>query len=209
MYVNTSIISSIISIIICVLVFISQQLATEVRGHQKECEFIQRTITFLVEHSRKENREPLKTEAEDFCSRYQSLLTSEDKYVSNLHESIPFWEDFKNQSDQLAEWVQLENQELNSDRVASGNASVTKSSHENAQNLLQDIRSKKPALNAAVLVGDDLKGLVVPEDQEYILHTLEGLRTGQEDVEDRTETVVALLDDRLRSWQVTCNSVRI
>ncbi len=179
-----------------------QQLATEIKNHRKECEFIQRTITFLVEHSRKENREPLSAEAEDFCTRYQSLLSSEDTYVSNLHESIPYWEDFKAQSNQLAEWVHLENQELNSDRVASGNASVTKCSHENAQNLLMDIRSKKPSLNAAVRVGDDLKDLVVPEDQEYILRTLEGLRTGQEDVQDRTETVVALLDDRLRSWQV-------
>ncbi len=176
---------------------------TEIQNHQKECKFIKRTITFLVEHSRKENRDPLQAESEDFCARYQSLLSSEDTYISHLQESIPYWEEFKKQSRELSEWIYWANEELVSDRVVSGNASVTNTSLENAQNLLQDTRSKKAPLNAAVHVGDDLNGLVVSADQQYIADTLECLTDGQESVSVKTENLVTLLDDRLRSWQVS------
>ena len=176
----------------------------EVKGHQKECEFIEKTISYLVEHSRKENREPLKAEALDFCSRYGTLLTSEDTYVNNLTESIPYWEDFKMRSRELAEWIDWAKEELVSDRVASGNATVTKASLENAQNLLREICSRKQALNAVVGVGDDLRGLVVKEDQLYVSDTLECLREGCGEVEGRTDQLVSVLEDRLTSWQVCC-----
>ena len=171
----------------------------KVKGHQKECEFIEKTISYLVEHSRKENREQLKAETLDFCSCYRTLLTSEDTYVNNLTESIPYWEEFKERSRELVEWIDSA-KELVSDCVPFG--SVTKASLGNAQNLLLEARLRKQALHAVMSMGDNLKGLVVKEDQQFVLDILECLRKGCGKVEQWTEKLITLLDDRLTDRQV-------
>ena len=65
-----------------------QQLLYEIEQHQKEAKYIQQTVDFLVEHSRKEKREELAESAKDFAQRYHSLLTSVQTYVSNIQDSI-------------------------------------------------------------------------------------------------------------------------
>lgn len=65
-----------------------QQLLYEIEEHQKEAEYIQQTVDFLVEHSRKEKREELTESAKDFVQRYHSLLTSVKTYVSNMQDFI-------------------------------------------------------------------------------------------------------------------------
>jgi len=173
-----------------------------VQGHQDECDFIGKTIPFLVQHSRKEYREALKTEGLDFIKRYNSLLSSEETYTNNLRESIPLWEEFKQRSQHLAEWVHKANDELSSDRVASGNASITRASLDNAQNLLSDSHSKGSDVNFMLGISEGLKDLVLAEDWDFVADTVRDISQDHKDVEERTEGLVTLLDDRLKSWEV-------
>ncbi len=61
-----------------------QKLLDEVEGHQQEAEFIDLTLDFLLEHSRKCNREEITAQVEDFSQRYNLLRESLATYVKNL-----------------------------------------------------------------------------------------------------------------------------
>ena len=106
-----------------------------------------------MEHLPGSQRELVKTQAEDHCQRYHTLTSSLDTYVHNLEESIPYWEEFKQQTRDLAQWVDWANEELVSERLMSGNATVTEASLGNAQNLFQDSLSRQEALNTASSIG--------------------------------------------------------
>ena len=137
-----------------------QQLLEEIKEHQNEAEFIDQTVAFLQEHSRKAQREEMADKAAEFSERYQALMGSQDTYVHNLQvcvcvfvclcvhflssnyflcpipipqDSIPIWKEFNNQSQGLSEWLVHIQSELESDRTQSGNALVTKRSLTNSQ----------------------------------------------------------------------------
>ena len=106
-----------------------------------------------MEHLRGSQRELVKTQAEDHCQRYHTLSSSLDTYVHNLEESIPYWEEFKQQTRDLAQWVDWANKELVSERLMSGNATMTQASLGNAQNLFQDSVSHQQDVNTATCTG--------------------------------------------------------
>ena len=61
-----------------------QQLLDDVKGHQNEAEFIEQTLDFVLEHSRKVNRDEISRRAMDFTQRYKALHGSLGGYVKNL-----------------------------------------------------------------------------------------------------------------------------
>lgn len=65
-----------------------QQILEEVAGHQNEAEFIEQTVEFLVEHSRRCHREEIAARAQDFTQRYNALRESLGTYVQNLEVNL-------------------------------------------------------------------------------------------------------------------------
>ena len=101
--------------------------------HQKEAEFIEQTVSFLVEHSRKEHREEIAARAKDFVQRYQALSSSVDTYVSSMQDSIPIWKEFNDHGRGMLEWLDHVQGELESDHTQPGNAIVTERSLGNTE----------------------------------------------------------------------------
>ena len=111
----------------------------EVEDHENEAEFISNTVPFLVEHSRKAVREEIKLRADEHVQRYRQLKEFLDGYVGDLKDSIPFWQEFNKQTEDLSLWLTQANGELESDRTQPGNATVTETSLRNTHDLQVEI----------------------------------------------------------------------
>ena len=105
-----------------------QQLLTQVSEHAEAREFLQSTVPFLVEHSRKPEREDMKLKANEFDQRYQDLQASLDSHVTMLKDSVPFWKQFNENVSDLSGWLKRVNGDLGSDKVQFGNAIATEKS---------------------------------------------------------------------------------
>ena len=105
-----------------------QQLLTQVRDHAEAREFLQSTVPFLVEHSRKPEREDMQLKANEFDQRYQDLQASLESHVTMLKDSVPFWEQFNENVSDLSGWLKQVSGNLSSDKVQFGNAIATEKS---------------------------------------------------------------------------------
>ena len=57
-------------------------------SHKEELEFVQGTVEFLLEHTRKAEREEVREKAANFVDRYQSLLATLETYVRNMEVHV-------------------------------------------------------------------------------------------------------------------------
>ena len=183
-----------------------QESLAEVDAHQDEADFITNTVPFLVEHSRKAVREEIRLRAEEHSQRYLQLKEFLGGYVGNLKDSIPFWQEFNKQTEDLGQWLRHANEELESDRTQPGNATVTESSLRNTHVLQEDIEGHRDFFDDAMKTGNTLKRLVGDEDQQFIAELLERLKFGTQEVEQEAEERVEQLEERYKSWRVSCSS---
>ena len=121
----------------------------EVEAHENEAEFISNTVPFLVEHSRKAVREEIKLRADEHAKRYHQLKEFLDGYVGDLKDSIPFWQEFNKQTEDLGLWLTQANEELESDRTQPGNATVTEISLRNTHDLQVEIGDHQESVEEA------------------------------------------------------------
>ena len=163
------------------------------------------TIPFLVEHSRKAVREEIKLRAEEHSQRYDQLKQFLGSYVGDLKDSIPFWQEFNQQTEDLGQWLTQANEELESDRTQPGNATVTESSLRNTHQLQTNIDEHQGSVEEATRTGNSLKRFVGEDDQEYITEVLERLKFGTQEVEQEAEERVEQLEERYKSWKVSIN----
>ena len=175
----------------------------EVEVHEKESQFITNTVPFLVEHSRKAVREEIRLRAEEHTQRYHQLQEFLTGYVGDLKDSIPFWQEFNKQTEDLGQWLRHTNEELESGRTQPGNATVTETSLRNTHQLQVDIDGHQEFVEEAVRTGNDLKRFVGEDDQEYITEVLERLKFGTQEVEQEAEERVEHLEERYKSWKVS------
>ena len=189
-----------------------QESLVEVETHENEAEFIANTVPFLVEHSRKAVREEIKVRAEEHSRRYQELRDFLGGYVGDLKDSIPFWKEFNQQTEDLGQWLRQTNEELESDRTQPGNATVTETSLRNTHRLQADIDDHQESVDEATRTANALKRLVGDEDQHYISEVLERLKDSTEEVGQEAEERVEQLEERYKSWKVGssyCHNYRI
>lgn len=162
-----------------------------------------KTVPFLVEHSRKAVREEIKLRAEEHSQRYHQLRDFLGGYVGNLKDSIPFWQEFNKQTEDLSQWLEQANEELESERTQPGNAMVTETSLKNTHELQMDITEHQESVEEATKTGNSLKRLVSDEDQQYITEMLERLKFNTQEVEQEAEERVEQLEERYTSWKVS------
>ena len=70
---------------------------------------------------------------EDFTERYNKLCIDVNSHVKNLRDSVPLWEHFNSNTQDLFQWLEYVNSELESDRLQPGNVTITKVSLGNAE----------------------------------------------------------------------------
>lgn len=188
------------------LLFNTQALLYETVDHEQPRLFILSTVPFLVEHSRMADREDMKLKAEEFDSRHRQLQCSLESHTAMLKDSVPFWERFNTDSKSLEEWLGKVNMDLGSDNVQFGSAAVTEQSLLFCQGLQMDINSHDPHMRGVVVLGEELAKYVVPEDLEFVREWVERLKKGEEHVAKETTEKAELLEERLKSWRVSCET---
>lgn len=174
----------------------------QVREHEEASEFLLSSVPFLVEHSRKKDREDMRLRAEDFHQRHTHLGKSLNDYVVMLKDSVPFWERFNTNVDDVTSWLQRVNTDLTSENIQFGNAVITEMSLTFCQGLRMDIDGHASQVKEVGSLGEALVRFVVPEDREYVLQLVERLARGEEHVSKETDEKTELLEERLKSWQV-------
>lgn len=160
-------------------------------------------MPYLVEHSRKKDREEMKLTAEEFDQRHGNLRKSLDTHMAMLKESIPFWEKFNTNITSISQWLDRVNGDLVSDKVQFGNAIVTEESLAFCQDLQQDINGHAHLVRGVENLGELLSKFVVAEDKEYVMEWVKRLAKGEEHVVRETEEKTELLEERLKSWRVS------
>ncbi len=172
------------------------------REHEEARLFIQNTVPFLVEHSRKPDREDMQLKADEFDRRYRALQTSLDAHVAMLKESVPFWKKFNSGVSDLSNWLERVNGDLVSDNVQFGNAIMTEKSLRFCQSVQMDIQDHSLSVRDMGSLGEMLAKYVVPGDQEFVKEWVERLTKGEELVSKETDEKTELLEERMKSWQV-------
>ncbi len=180
-----------------------QFLLQDALSHEERCVFISATVPYLVEHSRKTDREEMKLKAEEFTSRHKNLVESETRHVSMLKESIPFWKRFNSNVKDLSSWLTQVSSDLGSENVKFGNARVTERSLVFCRDLQSDIHAHNPQLLDLTQLGEDLANYVVDGDQEFVREWLQRLAEGEKSISMETVDKTIRLEERLKSWSVS------
>ena len=177
----------------------TQQLLEQVKGHEEARGFLLDWVPFLVEHSRKRDREEMKLKAEEFDRRCKELGASLESHVAMLTDSIPFWKRFNSNIKDLSSWLEQVNTDLASERVQFGNAMVTEKSLLFCQELQVDIQGHSSEVNEVGSLGEALVKFVVPGDREFVLEMVQRLTTEKEVVAKETDEKAELLEERMKS----------
>ena len=101
-----------LSFVCHVALFSPQQLLEQVKGHEEALVFLLDWVAFLVEHSRKRERQGMKLKAEEFDRRCKELGASLESHVAMLTDSIPFWKRFNSNIKDLSSWLEQVNADL-------------------------------------------------------------------------------------------------
>ena len=173
------------------------------RDHDEARDFILNTVPYLVEHSRKKDREEMKLKADEFNQRHEKLGKSLNDHIVMLKDSIPFWKKFNSNVEELSQWLEEVNSGLVSDKVQFGNATVTEESLIYCQGLQTDIYAHKSFVHDVAKLGDTLSKYVVSADQQFVEELIEKLKNRKEFVTKETEEKTELLEERLTSWRVS------
>lgn len=149
----------------------------------------------------------MKLKAEEFDQRHTELGKSLDTYVTMLKESIPFWKRFNTDTRDVSQWLERVSSDLSSEKVQFGNAIVTENSLVFCQDLQVDIRGHTSQVRDVGALGEMLAKFVIPEDQEYVMEWVERIAKGEEHVTKETDEKTERLEERLKSWRVSCSHI--
>lgn len=174
----------------------------QVLEHDEARLFLLDTVPYLVEHSRKSEREDMKLKAEDFDQRCNELRKTLNIHVAMLKDSIPFWEQFNSNVNDLSQWLAGVNANLSSEHVQFGSAMVTEKSLMFCQELKLNIQGHTLLVRDMGSIGEMLAKYVIPEDQEFVMELVARLTKGEEHVTRETDEKTELLEERMKSWRV-------
>ena len=174
----------------------------QVLEHDEPRVFLLDTVPYLVEHSRKSEREDMKLKAEDFDQRCKELRKTLSTHMAMLKDSIPFWEQFNSNVSDLSQWLAGVNADLSSENVQFGSATVTEKSLIFCRELQLNIQGHTPMVRDVGSLGETLARYVIPEDLEFVMEMVTQLTTGEEHVTRETDEKTELLEERMKSWRV-------